>query len=79
MRKLKHDKINDEHVRKKLPDIAERDVWEKTRGRVGIRWENVGKKTCIYKVGEQEEVMSVKMFGGYNTETKALIKEKGNG
>ena len=56
---------------KKLPAIADRAVWEKiTKGRAGIRWDNVVKKICKDLGGDQEKVLSLNKFGGYKTEAK---------
>ena len=44
---------------KRLPAIVARDVWEKiTKGRAGIRWDNVVENTWKDLGGDQEEVLS---------------------
>ena len=56
---------------KRLPAIADRAVREKiTKGRAGIRWDNVVEK--IWKeLGDQEEVLPyIEKFGGYKTKVK---------
>ena len=57
---------------KRLPAIVDRAVWEKiTKGRAGIRWDNVVEKIWKDVEGDQEELLlSVEKFGGYNTEVK---------
>ena len=58
--------------------IADRAVWEKiTKGRAGIRWDNVVEKlwNCL---GDREEVLSIERSGLYKNEVKAR-KQKGNG
>ena len=59
---------------KKLPAIADKAVCEKTtKGRVGIRWDNVVGK--IWKdLGDLEEVLSIEKFGGYKTDLKERIE-----
>ena len=53
-------------------------LWEKiTKGRAGIRWDNVVEN--IFKdLGEdQEEVLlSIEKFGGYKTEVKYIMEKK---
>ena len=60
---------------KRLPAIADRAEWEKTtRGRAGIRWNNVVKK--IWKgLGDRSEVLSIEKFDGSKTEVKERIEE----
>ena len=56
---------------KRLPAIADRAVWEKiTKGRAGILWDNVVEKLWTYLRGDQEEVLSIKKFGGCKTVVK---------
>ena len=44
----------------RLPAIADRAVWEKTtKGRAGIRWDNVAEKSRKDLGGDQEEVLYV--------------------
>ena len=61
---------------KKLPAIADRPVWEKTtKGRAGIRWDNVVEK--IWKgLGDHEEVLSIEKFGGYKTQVNYWMEER---
>ena len=52
-------------------------MWAKiTKGRAGIRWDNVVEK--IWKdIGEdQQEVPCTDKFGGYKTEAKERIEER---
>ena len=45
---------------KRLPTIVDRAVWEKiTKGRAGIRWDNVAEKPRKDLGGDQEEVLYV--------------------
>ena len=61
---------------KGLPAIADKAVWEKTtKGRAGIRWDNVVEKVWKDLGGDQAEVLSVEKFGGYKTEVKERIEE----
>ena len=56
---------------KRLPDIVDRAVWEKiTRGRAGIRWDNVVWKMWTDLGGDKKEALSVEKSGGYKTEVK---------
>ena len=58
---------------KRLPAIiiVDRAVREKiTKGRAGIRWDNVVKKICKDLGVDQEEVLSKEIFGGYKTDVK---------
>ena len=49
----------------KLAAIVGRAVWEKiTKGRAGIRWDNVVEKIWKDLGGDQEEVLSIEKFGG---------------
>ena len=42
---------------KRLPAIADRAVWEKiTKGRAGIRWDNVVEKIWKKSGGDQEDI-----------------------
>ena len=62
---------------KRLPAIVDRAVCEKiTKRRAGIRWDNVVEKIWKDLVGGQEEVLSIKKFGGYKTEVKETIEER---
>ena len=50
----------------RLPAIVDRVVWEKrTKGRAGIRWDNVVEKIWKDLGGDQEEVLSIEKCGGY--------------
>ena len=55
---------------KRLPAVADRAVWEKTtKGRAGIRWNNVVKK--IWKgLGDREEVLSIEKLVGTRQKLK---------
>ena len=55
---------------KRLPAIiVDRAAWEKTtRGRAGIRWDNVVDKIWKDLGGDQEEALSTEKFGGCKTE-----------
>ena len=56
---------------KKLPAIVDRAVWEKlTKERAGIRWDNVVETIRKDLGGDQEEVLPIEKFGGYETEIK---------
>ena len=56
---------------KRLPAIVDRAVWEKTtKGRAGIRWQNVVETIRKDLGGDQEEILSIEKFGGYKTEVK---------
>ena len=62
---------------KRLPAIVDDAVWEKiTKGRAGIRWDNVAEKTWKGMEGGQEEVLSTEAFVGYKTEAKERIEER---
>ena len=65
-----------EYARKEIASIVDRAIWEKiTKGRAGIRWDNVVKK--IWKdVGGGQEVLSTEKFGGYKTEAKGRTEER---
>ena len=41
-----------------------------TKGRAGLRWDNVVEKIWKDLGGDQEEVLSTDKFGGYKTEVK---------
>ena len=76
MRKLKRQYKIRNMPEKRLPAIADRAVWEKiTRGRAGIRWDNIVEK--IRKdLGDQEKIVSIEKLGGYKTEVKERIEER---
>ena len=76
-RKLKsHYKVNN-MPEKRLPVIVGRAVCEKiTKGRAGIRWNNVVEKIWKDLGGDQEEVLSIENFGGYKTEVKERREER---
>ena len=60
----------------RLPAIVDNAAWEKiTKGRAGIRWDNVVEKIWKDTGEDQEEVMSLEKFGGYKTEVKERIEE----
>ena len=55
--------------KKRLPAIVDRAVWGKiSKGRAGIRQDNVVKNILNYLGGDQEEALSIEKFGGYKTE-----------
>ena len=55
----------------------DRAAWEKiTKGRAGIRWDNVVETTRKDLGGDQEGVLSVEKFSGYNTEAKEKIEQR---
>ena len=52
-----------------VPAIVDRAVWKKiTKGRAGIRWDNV--VDIIWKDLGGDQVLSIEKFGGYKTEVK---------
>ena len=52
-------------LKKWLPAIADRAVWNKvTKGRAGIRWDSVVEKVWKNIGGNQEEMLSIEKFGG---------------
>ena len=58
-----------------MPAIADRAVWEKvTKGRAGVRWDSVVEKVWKDIGGNQEEILSIEKFVGYNTEVKEKIE-----
>ena len=62
VRKLKYKVKN--MPEKRLPAIVDRAVWEKiTKGRAGIRWDNVVEKIWKDLGGGQGEVLSTEKFG----------------
>ena len=62
---------------KRLLAIVDMAVWEKiTKGRAGIRWDNVIEQICKDLGGDQEEVLSIEKFGGDKTEVKEIIEER---
>ena len=64
--------------KKRLPAIADRAVWEKgQKGRAGIRWESVVEKVWKDIGGNQREILSIDKFGGYKTEVKKAMRNKG--
>ena len=61
----------------RLPAIADRAVREKiTKGRAGIRWDNVVDKILKELRGDLEKELSIEKFGGYKTEVKERIEER---
>ena len=65
---------NMEHTKKKLPVIANSAVLEKvTKGRAGIRWDNVVDKIWKETNTHREEKLSTYKFGGYKTEIKEIL------
>ena len=62
----------------RLPALADRAVSEKiTKGRAGIRWDNVVEKIRKDLGGDQEKVLSIEKFGGFKTEVEKKIEGKG--
>ena len=58
-----------------MPGIGDRAVWEKvTKGRAGVRWDSVVEKVWKDIGGNQEEILSIEKFVGYNTEVKEKIE-----
>ena len=58
--------------------MADRAVWERTtKGRAGIRWDNVVEKVWKDLGGDQEEVLSMEKFGGYKTKSRVKNRRKG--
>ena len=58
-------------MKKRLPAIADRAVWEKvTKRRDGTRWDRVVEKVLKDIGGNQEEILSIETFAGYKTEVK---------
>ena len=78
VRKLKWQyKVNNMPEKKRLPATVDNAVWEKvTKGRAGIRWDNVVDKTWKDMGGDQQEVLSTENFGGNKTETKEIIEQR---
>ena len=57
--------------------IVDNAVWEKiTKGRAGIRWDNVAEKQWKDIEGDQEEVLSTEKFGGYKRAVIEKIEER---
>ena len=64
--------------KKRLPAIADRAVREKvTKGRAGIRWDNVVDKAPKEIGGSQEEIRSMEQFRGFETEVMEGQQNKG--
>ena len=63
---------------KRLPVIADRAVWETiTKGRAGIRWDNVVERMWKALRGDEEDILlSIEKIGGYKTEAKKIIEER---
>ena len=54
-----------------MPAIVDNAVRGKlTKGRAGIRWDNVVEKKLKDIEGDQEKVLSTEKLGGYETEVK---------
>ena len=65
--------------KKRLPAIADRAVLEKvTKGRAGIRWDNVVDKELVEDIGGNQEAMSIDKFGGVQDRSKRKDRNKGN-
>ena len=76
-RKLKGQNKVKNMPEKRLPAIADRAVLEKiTKGRTGIRWDNVVEKIWKELDEDQKYVLSLEKFGGYKTEVKERIEER---
>ena len=64
--------------KKRLTAIVNKYVWEKvTKGRAGIRWDNVAQEEWKDIGGQQEEAMPADKFGRYKTEIEENDKKKG--
>ena len=62
-------------LKKRLPAIADRAVWEKaTKGRAGTMWDIVVEKVWKDIGGSQEEILSIERFAGYKTEVTENIE-----
>ena len=62
---------------KRLPAMFDRAVLEKiTKGRGGIRWDNVVEKIWKDLDEDQKDILSLEKFGGYKTEVKERIEER---
>ena len=69
VRKLKGQKIVRNMLKKGLPAIADRAVWEKvTKGRAETRWDSVVENVWTDRRGNQEEKLSIEKFEGKKTE-----------
>ena len=63
--------------KKRLPAIADRAVWEKvTEGRAGIRWDSVFGKVWKDIGGNQEEILSIEKFPGYQVQDRITRKDR---
>ena len=61
--------------KKRLTARANSPVWEKvTKGRAGMRWDNVVDKVWMEIGGNNEDMLSMEQFWGYKTEAKERIK-----
>ena len=62
-------------LKKRLPAIADRAVWEKaTKGRAGTMWDIVVEKVWKDIGGNQEDILAVEKFAGCKTEIKENIE-----
>ena len=58
-------------LKKRLPTIAERGVWEKvTTGRAARRWDSVVEEVWKDVGASKEKTPSIETFAGYNLEVK---------
>ena len=76
VRRLKRQHKLNNTPEKRLPAIVDRAVWKKiTKGRGGIRWDNVVGKIWKDSGGDQE-VLSIEKFGRYITEVKEILEDR---
>ena len=74
VRKLKWEYKVKNMPEKRSPAIVDRAVREKTtKGRAGMRWDNVVDKIWKDLGGDQEEILSTEKFGRYKIEVKERI------
>ena len=67
-------KLKWQHKASRKPAIADRAIGDKlTKGRAGIRWDNVVEKVWKDIGGNQEEILSIEKFAGYKTEVKERV------
>ena len=63
--------------KKRLTARANSPVWEKvTKGRAGMRWDNVVHKVWKGIGGSQEDILSMEQFGGCKTEVEERIERR---
>ena len=60
-----------------MPAIADGAVWEKvTKGRAGTRWDSVVEKVWKDIGGNQEEILSIEKFPGYQVQDRITRKDR---